>query len=64
MEIDIREDESEKVDITRFDAEGILQKRGGCLWINVAVDSESYKLSPAEIDNLIKALQKAKQLWT
>jgi hypothetical protein len=62
MEIDIREDESEKVDIIRFDVDSILQKRGGCIWINA--DSENYKLYPAEIDNLIKALQKAKQLWT
>lgn len=68
MEIDIRDDSSEEVTHIRFahDSEEhackIENRDDGFVIVDCDDISEGY-ISSTSIDNLIKALQKAKEIW-
>lgn len=66
MQIDIRESVSEDIDSIKFGNFGWLDIIDDRQIININnKDNASYKLwaDKSDIDNLIKALQKAKELW-
>ena len=62
MEIDIRVIEDE-VDIIRFADAGYIENDRDELFIKESSSEEGYNLAHHEIDDLIKALQKAKEIW-
>lgn len=64
MIIDIREEVNEEVEGIRFDDSGdLIVRRGKAVGI-VGVEGEDCPICTIEdIDNFIKALKKAKELW-
>ena len=66
MKIDIREDTCQTINSIQFNDFGWVDLTFGNRMIDINNnDNASYKLlaDKSQIDNLIKALQKAKELW-
>jgi len=65
MRIDVRENQKDDVvdEIVFGEEEEVIQKVGATTFYVTGEDETSVELWISDIDNMIKALEKAKELW-
>lgn len=63
MEIDVRDEVEDDIDVIRFSDYGVIEFKDKCWWISEEEYSQDFALDKDEIDDLIKALRKLKEIY-
>lgn len=63
MEIDVRDEATTPIDVIRFSACGVIEFKDGRWYISEEEYDQEFMIEKHEIDDLVKALRKLKEIY-